>query len=116
MCSKKRRQRRAEAAALTAAVASLNNNHHSEGNSTARGILPQTAGVVPAVPQENPPPYPYTEKHPVLDKKGKPLEPTYDSVTRDWLGTAGQQGRRPSFNAYHSFDTRPAPVQVQDVR
>ena len=114
MCGKSKRQRQAEATARTAALATLNGQVY-DSSRTISSAPPQTNGIIPSMPQENPPPYTYPEQQPILEKKEKPVEPTYDTVAQEWLSTAHQQGRKPSFNSYHSFDIRAAPEQMQNA-
>jgi hypothetical protein len=115
ICGKNRRQRQAEAAALSAAAGSLNNQIHPAIRNMD-STSPHTRGIISSLPQDNPPPYTYPEKQPVLDKKEEPLESSYETIAHEWLSAGQQQGRKPSFNSYHSFDTRAAPATSQDPR
>lgn len=116
MCGNKRRQRRAQEAALIAAAAKLD-QHYAKQNSRSRGRYPQSSGLAQGLPTENPPPYTYAEKHLVEDRKeaGLSQESSYDDVAREWLSASSAEERRPSFGAYHSFDTAPHSEKAQPV-
>jgi hypothetical protein len=98
MCCNKRRQRGTQDTAILHAAARAVNHelHRYKSSSTS---------VVPGVIGEQPPPYLYPEKQPIVDKKAE----TYEDVAQQWLSAGGPNKRR-SFSSYHSFDAEAVPA------
>jgi hypothetical protein len=117
MCGKNKKQRHAEAAAIGTA-ASLTDKHGSIHTNPRHGQR-QTNSIIPAIPSENPPPYSYdagAEKPSKISKEA-PINYDYHHVAEEWLSVKEEEGRKPSFNSYHSFGKHQAhlPSQYVDV-
>jgi hypothetical protein len=80
-------------------------------DSAQRTMHKQANGVLSTIPPDHPPTYAYATATEKSDRKQiAPAEFTYESVAAEWLKASEKGERKPSFNGYHSFDRRQAPM------
>ena len=105
MCGNKRKQRQAQKAALAALTSRAVQDADRPLSSKTTRTSDQA--IATAVPSEAPPPYHGHEKPIANETTDDASEFSHESIARGWLGPDDGGDRRPSFNTFHSFDTRP---------
>ena len=117
MCCNKRRQRRAREATIIAAAAKLHNTTLGPKSHLSPTTSLVSGNGEHAIPIDAPPPYPAAARDVAVDEALAPSESPYDTITREWLDAGNdEKDRRPSFNAFHSFDAHQTSTRGQHVQ